>query len=79
MIDAMKQALEALKRLNDIDGMYSWESTEQALRQAIAEAEKESTLQEISDIGQEIEQEPVAQCTNSDTWNCKYCRRTETC
>jgi hypothetical protein len=24
-------------------------------------------------------QEPVAQCTNSDTWNCKYCRKTETC
>lgn len=23
--------------------------------------------------------EPVAQCTNSDTWNCKYCRKTETC
>ena len=40
MIDAMKQALEALKRLNDIDGVYSWESTEQALRQAIEQAEK---------------------------------------
>ena len=24
-------------------------------------------------------QEPVAQCTNSDKWNCKYCRKTETC
>jgi hypothetical protein len=23
--------------------------------------------------------QPVAQCTNSDTWNCKYCRKTETC
>jgi hypothetical protein len=21
----------------------------------------------------------VAQCTNSDSWNCKYCRKTETC
>jgi hypothetical protein len=21
----------------------------------------------------------VAQCANSDTWNCKYCRKTETC
>jgi hypothetical protein len=24
-------------------------------------------------------QGPVAECTNSDTWNCKYCRKTETC
>jgi hypothetical protein len=37
----MKQALEALKRLNDIDGMYSWVDTEQALRQAIEQAEKQ--------------------------------------
>lgn len=21
----------------------------------------------------------VKQCTNSDTWNCKYCKKTETC
>ena len=41
MIDAMKQALEALKRLHDIDGMYSWVDTEQALRQAIEQAEKQ--------------------------------------
>jgi hypothetical protein len=40
-IAVMKQALEALKRLNDIDGMYSWVDTEQALRQAIEQAEKQ--------------------------------------
>lgn len=22
---------------------------------------------------------PVAECTNEDSWNCKYCRKTETC
>lgn len=22
---------------------------------------------------------PVAQCTNEDSWNCKYCRNTESC
>jgi hypothetical protein len=44
MIDAMKQALEALKRLNDIDGMYSWVDTEQALRQAIEQAEKQEPV-----------------------------------
>ena len=27
----------------------------------------------------EPEQEPVAQCTESDSWNCKYCRKTESC
>jgi hypothetical protein len=121
-IKAMKSALEALKRLNDIDGVYSWASTEQALRQAIADAEKqaatiednsqdwatldgaaawhlierhadnwadigkmmdefvaaklakhkqaiqESTLQEISDIGQEIEQEPVPVGMTCKVW-----------
>ena len=25
------------------------------------------------------QQEPVAQCTESDSWNCKYCRKTESC
>jgi hypothetical protein len=44
MIDVMKRALEALKRLNDIDGMYSWVDTEQALRQAIEEAEKQKPV-----------------------------------
>lgn len=23
--------------------------------------------------------EPKTECTNSDTWNCKYCRKTQTC
>lgn len=22
---------------------------------------------------------PIAECTNDDTWNCKYCRKTENC
>ena len=22
---------------------------------------------------------PKAECTNSDTWNCKYCRKAQTC
>lgn len=75
MIDAMRQALEALENHS---GNYKLSKTEcvrhnaavESLRQAIAEAEKESALQEISDIGQaldglaetswEIEQEPVA-------------------
>jgi hypothetical protein len=58
-IEAMKQALEALESINElskppmniplaaeIDGAMD------ALRQAIEQAEKESTLQEISDIDQ---------------------------
>jgi len=101
MIDAMKQALEALEwivKVNAMDYEYKQKAAEPitALRQAIAEAEKqpstsgvifaveqaieagdcpigivlayedyeakrkESALQEITDIGQEIEQEPVA-------------------
>jgi hypothetical protein len=40
------------------------EFTMKTLRQAIEQAEKESTLQEISDIGQEIQQEPYADKAN---------------
>ncbi len=63
MIDAMKMALAALETC-DVDYDYdenpynTFDAEDvseaiEALRQAIAEAEKESTLQEISDIGQE--------------------------
>jgi hypothetical protein len=41
-----------------------------ALRQAIAEAEKEATLQEITDIGQEIEQAPEPWMGVSDNPYC---------
>jgi hypothetical protein len=63
-IEAMQQALNALKRLNDIDGMYSWVDTEQALRQAIAQAEKQKALDKKADNARELglgyEPEPVA-------------------
>jgi hypothetical protein len=63
MIDAMKKALEALEGWDNY-GYWVWPETalEQckrntkeslsALRQAIEQAEKEATLQEITDIGQ---------------------------
>ena len=57
-IEAMKQALEALKRLNDIDGMYSWVDTEQALRQAIEQAEKQEPVAWLSSPNF-IEQETI--------------------
>ena len=67
MIDAMKKGLEVIDMLLED---YIPETTDEdadsvdiateALRQAIAEAEKAAALQEISDIGQKIEQEPVA-------------------
>jgi hypothetical protein len=76
MIDAMKQALEAMEAWKEIYPPCFGELDKQAitaLRQAIAEAEKESTMQEITDIGQwdtsdmahrpgglTVEQEPVA-------------------
>jgi len=58
MIDAMKQALEALEWHEEQDEEIRYNECPSraamtALRQAIAEAERESTLQEISDIGQE--------------------------
>jgi hypothetical protein len=60
MIDAMKQALEVLERASDAGYSIECEEAITALSQAIEQAEKEATLQEISDIGQEIEQEPFA-------------------
>jgi uncharacterized UPF0160 family protein len=62
MIDAMRAALKELEDVLEcinqdkipFDG-DDFHETLRTLRQAIAEAEKESTLQEISDIGQEIE------------------------
>jgi len=33
---------------------------------------------EIQDLLAQPEQ-AVAECTNSDTWNCKYCNKTESC
>jgi hypothetical protein len=84
MIEAMKQALEALEwivRVNAMDYEYKQKAAEPitALRQAIEQAEKESTLQEITDIGQwdtsdmahrsggmSVEQEPVAWVSDAD-------------
>jgi hypothetical protein len=63
-IEAMKQAVEAFEHIKKYvtdDGAMpeNWDAYHEkeyfaleALRQAIAEAEKESTLQEISDFGQ---------------------------
>jgi hypothetical protein len=53
----MKQALEIIKNMrsgygDDYHTGKEWRAME-ALRQAIKQAEKEATLQEISDIGQE--------------------------
>ena len=36
-------------------------------------------LREIEAALAQPEQKPVAQCTESDSWNCKYCRKTESC
>jgi hypothetical protein len=64
-IEAMKQALEALETKGEHHERVYAAIT--ALRQAIAEAEKEATLQKISDIGQEIEQ------AEKQEKLCKYC------
>ena len=86
MIDAMRAALKELEDVLEcinqdkmpFDG-DDFHETLRTLRQAIAEAEKDRTLQEISDIeqwdtsdmahrsgGLSVEQEPVAWMTNSE-------------
>jgi len=54
MIDAMKSALETLEHVHRFDqkGLYGLDDEIDLLRQAIEQAEKEATLQEITDIGQ---------------------------
>jgi hypothetical protein len=66
-IEVMKQAVEAFEHIKKYvtdDGAMpeNWDAYHEkeyfaleALRQAIEQAEKESTLQEMSDIGQDIE------------------------
>ena len=60
MIDVMKRALKVLENKKLRMDEHLIPIVVDDLRQAIEQAEKEATLQEISDIGQEIEQEPFA-------------------
>jgi hypothetical protein len=79
-IEAMKAALKALEyHQEQTRPIHKTQETITALRQAIEQAEKEATLQEISDIGQwdtsdmahrsgglSVEQKPVA--WDDDAW-----------
>jgi hypothetical protein len=62
MIDAMKRALKVLENKKLRMDEHLIPIVVDDLRQAIEQAEKEATLQEISDIGQEIER-PVKSYT----------------
>jgi predicted nucleic acid-binding Zn ribbon protein len=56
-----------------------WPACEEAitaLRQALDASTK---LEQAQPSRSDIKQEPVAQCTNSDSWNCKYCSKVKTC
>jgi hypothetical protein len=57
-IEAMKQALEALENVRNYDkeNLYGLDEDLTALRAAIAEA----SMQRLTDVQQEMEQEPVA-------------------
>ena len=66
-----------------------------AIKEALAQPEQEQLMSDQINYGMSVtqggkridpmsiykepEQEPVAQCTESDSWNCKYCRKTESC
>jgi hypothetical protein len=67
--EAAQQAVEAIRGLltfNTSAKEYAaGRAASAALRAALAEPEPV--------------QEPVAKCINSDSWNCKYCRKTESC
>ena len=71
MRQALELALEALETPRPFDSYPPlWRAYEKTINEAIT-AIKEALAQP--------EQEPVAQCTESDSWNCKYCRKTESC
>ena len=67
--EALRLAWGALEDIGDEWGFTS-QRTVPKRKEAIT-AIKEALAQP--------EQEPVAQCTESDSWNCKYCRKTESC
>ena len=92
-IEAMKQAVEAFEHIKKYvtdDGAMpeNWDAYHEkeyfaleALRQAIEQAEKEATLQEMSDIGQEIEPWDTSDMAHrsgglsvEQEKLCKYCR-----
>ena len=63
----MTTQTEALKRI----AAYPFARAEELSVEQMREIAREALAQP--------EQEPVAQCTESDSWNCKYCRKTESC
>ncbi len=67
--EAARQALKALKHSGAANMRYGMEAI----------TTLEAALSEDSSRPAQPVQEPVAKCTNSDSWNCKYCRKTESC
>jgi hypothetical protein len=72
------QQPEALRLADGLERGFERGSISAQLDQAAAELRR---LHEVNEIlrAKLSEPEPVAKCTNSDSWNCKYCRKTETC
>ena len=63
-LKAMKQALEALKLLTDTEQSFGALDYGDNAITALEEVLAEHAMQEVQRIGQEIEQEPVAECPN---------------
>jgi hypothetical protein len=89
-LSAVKQALEALEMVAARTGArWALEQGYAGHLEAITTLQSiisQDALDKMAENARELglsyepaQQEPVAQCTNSDTWNCKYCRKTETC
>jgi hypothetical protein len=74
---ALRQAIKEAKKQEPVAWMFQHEKTG-AVQCELAELDFEYSNPRWKKIAP-LYPAPVAQCTNSDSWNCKYCRKTETC
>jgi len=75
MRKALELALEALER--SVATCFDQRSHDEVMGRPEHFVNRAITA--IKEALAQPEQEPVAQCTESDSWNCKYCRKTESC
>lgn len=74
----MKTPAELAARLRKmvLAAQHHYSPTGEPLRSIVVTPE---WLEDMADAANALDGDQVAQCTNGDQWNCKYCRKTETC
>lgn len=72
-VDSLRVGSHERKDIIQNNHGYTWETIQ--LRKKREKSREALTRHLFSAVSTE----PKTECTNSDTWNCKYCRNTQTC